>query len=61
MRLKFVPAQVFVKTPQVSFFDAGVKGSNGSDVVIHNGNAISPPNDGILGSITYIDIRLITI
>ena len=46
MRLNFVPVQVFRETPQVSFFDAGVKGSNGSDVVIHHGNAISPPNDG---------------
>ena len=46
MRLNFVPTHVFRETPQVSFFDAGVKGSNGSDVVIHHGNAISPPNDG---------------
>ena len=46
MRLIFVPTHVFRETPQVSFFDAGVKGSNGSDVVIHHGNAISPPNDG---------------
>ena len=28
------------------FFDVGVKGSNGVDVVIHHNNAISPPNDG---------------
>ena len=48
MRLNFVPTHVFRETPQVSFFDAGVKGSNGSDVVIHHGNAISPPNDGDL-------------
>ena len=47
MRLNFVPTKIFRETPQVSFFDAGVKGSNGSDVVIHNGNAISPPNDGV--------------
>jgi len=46
MRLNFVPTHVFRETPQVSFFDAGVKGSNGSDVVIHHGNAISPPDDG---------------
>ncbi len=45
MRLNFVPTHVFRETPQVSFFDAGVKGSNGSDVVIHHSNAISPPND----------------
>ncbi len=46
MRLVFLPIHVFRETPNVSFFDAGVKGVNGSDVVIHHGNAISPPNDG---------------
>ena len=46
MRLDFVPTNVFRETPQVSFFDAGVKGCNGFDVVIHYCNAISPPNDG---------------
>ena len=43
--LNFVPTHVFRETPQVTFFDAGVKGSNGSDVVIHHGSALSPPND----------------
>ncbi len=43
--LNFVSTKVFRETPQVKFFDAGVKGSNGSDVVIHHGAAISPPND----------------
>ncbi len=43
--LNFVSTNVFRETPQVTFFDAGVKGSNGSDVVIHHGSAISPPND----------------
>ena len=43
--LNFVPTNVFRETPQVTFFDAGVKGSNGSDVVIHHGSALSPPND----------------
>lgn len=43
--LKFLPTNIFRETPQVTFFDAGVKGSNGSDVVIHHGNAISPPNE----------------
>ncbi len=45
MRLNFVPNHVFHETPQVSFFNAGVKGSNGSDVVIHHGNANS---DGLV-------------
>ncbi len=43
--LNFVSTNVFRETPQVTFFDAGIKGSNGSDVVIHHGNALSPPND----------------
>ncbi len=43
--LTFVPTNVFRETPQVTFFDPGVKGSNGSDVVIHHGDALSPPND----------------
>ncbi len=43
--LNFIPTNVFRETPQVKFFDAGVKGSNGSDVVIHHGAAISPPDD----------------
>jgi len=46
MRLNFLPIHIFRETPQVLFFDAGVEGSNGSDVVIHHDNAISPPNDG---------------
>ena len=46
MRLNFIPIRVFRETPQVSFFDAGVKRSNGADVVIHRKNAVSPPDDG---------------
>ena len=46
MRLNFLPIHVFRETPQVSFFDAGIKKSNGSDIVIHHGKAVSPPNDG---------------
>ena len=47
MLLHFVPIHVCRKTPQVSFFDAGVNGSNGADAVIYHKNAISPPDDGI--------------
>ena len=46
MLLNFVPIRVFRETAQVSFFDAGVNGSNGADVVIHHQNAISPPDNG---------------
>ncbi len=44
--VNFLPTNVFRETHQVTFFDAGVKDSNGSDVVIHHGSAISPPKDG---------------
>ena len=46
MRVNFLPIHVFSETAQVSFFDAGVKGSNGADVVIHHKNAVSPSHDG---------------
>ena len=45
MELKFFPINVFRETPKVTFFDAGIDTSNGSDVVIHSGEAISPPDD----------------
>ena len=46
MILEFVPICTFRETPQVSFLDASVDGSNGSDVVIHHKNIISPPDEG---------------
>ena len=45
IRLNFIPIHVFRETPQVSFFEAGVKTSNGADVVIHHEEAVSPPDD----------------
>ena len=45
MELRFFPINIFRETPKVTFFDAGIDSSNGSDVVIHSGEAISPPND----------------
>ncbi len=45
MELRFFPINVFRETPKVIFFDAGIDTSNGSDVVIHSGEAISPPDD----------------
>ena len=44
MELRFFPINIFRETPKVTFFDAGIDSSNGSDVVIHSGEAISPPN-----------------
>ena len=45
MKLKFISTTIFRETPKVTFFDAGIESTNGCDVVIHSGEAISPPND----------------
>ena len=44
MELNFVPLNTFRETHEVTFLDASVQGSNGSDVVIHKGEATSPPD-----------------
>ena len=44
MRLQFIPIHVFRATPSVTFFDAGVPGTNGTDVAVHQGAATSPPD-----------------
>ena len=45
MQLKFFPINIFRETPKVTFFDTCIVSSNGSDVVIDSGEAISPPDD----------------
>lgn len=45
MRLHFTPIHLFRETPQVSFFDASVPNSNSTDVVVHHGPAVSPPDE----------------
>ena len=44
MRLNFIPIHLFREAAQVSFFDAGVKKTNGADIVIQHKNAGSPNN-----------------
>ena len=44
MELKFCATTIFRETPKVTFFDAGLDSTNGCDVVIHSGEAISPPD-----------------
>ena len=44
MELKFLPTTIFRETHKVTFFDAGIDSTNGCDVVIHSGEAISPPD-----------------
>ena len=45
MKLKFMPTTIFRETPKVTFLDAGIDSSNGCDVVMHSGEAISPPDN----------------
>ena len=45
MELRFYPPTIFRETPKVTFFDAGIDSTNGCDVVMHSGQAISPPDE----------------
>ena len=45
MELKFFPINLLRQTPKVKVFDAGIDSSNGSDVLLHSGEAISPLDD----------------
>ena len=39
--------RVFRETEDVIFYDISVEESNASDLVIHSGPAMSPPNDSV--------------
>ena len=45
MKLEFCPTTIFRETPKVTFFDSSIKSTNGCDVVMHSGEAISPPDE----------------
>ena len=46
--------RVFRETEDVTFYDISVEDSNASDLVVHNGTAISPPNDIVGAKQFYI-------
>ena len=46
--------RVFRETPSVIFYDISVEESNASDLVVHDGPAISPPDDIIGAKQFYI-------
>ena len=46
--------RVFRETEDVIFYDISVEESNASDLVIHNGPAMSPPNDSVGAKQFYI-------
>ena len=52
--VQFRKHRVFRETPDVVFYDISVDDSNASDLVVHEGPAISPPNDVIGAKQFYI-------
>ena len=53
--------RVFRETQDVIFYDISVEESNASDLVVHDGAAISPPND-LVGAkpVSYTHLTLPT-
>ena len=45
---------VFRETEDVIFYDITVEESNASDLVVHTGTAVSPPNDNVCAKQFYI-------
>ena len=60
MRLTFVPIHVFRETPAVTFFDASVEGSNGTDVVAQRQLRSRPLMMSMASNIMFTATRLIT-
>ena len=52
--VEFKKHRVFRETQDVIFYDISVEESNASDLVIHEGPAISPPNDAVGAKQFYI-------
>ena len=52
--VNFKKHRVFRETDSVIFYDISVENSNASDLVVHTGPAISPPNDVIGAKQFYI-------
>ena len=53
--------RVFRETDDVVFYDITVEESNASDLVVHTGAAISPPNDSVGAKQFYIHSFKMTI
>lgn len=51
--------RVFRETPEVTFYDITVEGSQAQDLVIHSGPAISPPDDVVGSKQFYIHFHQI--
>jgi hypothetical protein len=55
----FKKHRVFRETESVIFYDISVDGSNASDLVVHEGEATSPPNDVVGAKQFYIHYQQI--
>ena len=54
MSVQFRKHRVFREIPDVVFYDISVDDSNASDLVVHEGPAVSPPDDVIGAKQFYI-------
>ena len=52
--VSFRKHRVFRETEDVIFYDISVEGSNAADLVVHQGPAVSPPNDCVGAKQFYI-------
>ena len=52
--VEFHKHRVFRETEDVIFYDISVENSNASDLVIHTGSAVSPPDDLVGAKQFYI-------
>ena len=52
--VEFRKHRVFRETQDVIFYDISVEESNASDLVVHEGPAISPPDDAVGAKQFYI-------
>jgi hypothetical protein len=57
--VQFQKHRVFRETKSVIFYDISVDGSNASDLVVHEGSAISPPNDVVGAKQFYVHYQQI--
>ena len=52
--VEFKKHRVFRETQDVIFYDISVEDSNASDLVVHEGSAVSPPDDSVGAKQFYI-------
>ncbi len=52
--VEFRKHRVFRETHDVIFYDISVENSNASDLVVHEGSAVSPPNDSVGAKQFYV-------